>query len=270
MSRTIIQTNGQEVSQSNPLPIDISDADKASASGGGNNTYSNASGDFIATPTNNTKNIVLSSYASTVLSSVIGLKNFINGSVVRVKADGTREVLPMTNLAFSSNTLTLADMTTNFATTDTVVVTLVGPDKAFDETNDQAKVTLNTAIASNADSIAARLATDVVQDGLTSLTPKFAAISASGSGNNTIVAAVTGKKIRVLEFALSFSGTVNAKFQSAAGGTDLTGLFYGAANSQVPGSFNPLGKFETASGALLNLNLSAAVAVGGYVVYVEV
>src|SRR5262245_40710763 len=104
--------------------------------------------------------------------------------------------------------------------------------------------------------------------------PKTVPIAASTLGAaNTIVAGVTGQIIRVLGFHLSFSGTVNAKFQSN-GTTDLSGLFYGGAAIQVPGadlpSF-PHGKapayFETLSGEPLTLNLSAAVAVGGFVTY---
>lgn len=129
---------------------------------------------------------------------------------------------------------------------------------------------LYTGLKSTIDSISAKLASDAVMNGATELTPKFAAIAASTSGNNTIVAAVTGKKIRVLAYKLSFSGTVNGKFQTGAGGTDLTGLIYGVANVIDKGDFSPVGHFETAAGALLNLNLSGAVAVGGYIVYVEV
>ena len=84
-----------------------------------------------------------------------------------------------------------------------------------------------------------------------------------------IVAAVTGKKIRVIAGKLSFSGTVNAKWQSSTT-SDLTGLTYGVANTLDPYQFNPGGHFETVAGELLNLNLSAGVAVGGYVDYVEV
>lgn len=100
---------------------------------------------------------------------------------------------------------------------------------------------------------------------------KFAKIAAASNGDNTLVAAVTGKKIRVLSYSLSAAGAVNGKFQSGAGGTDLTGLKYFAA--ALPGAtwpFNPGGWFETASAALLNLNLSGAVAVGGELSYVEV
>jgi hypothetical protein len=102
------------------------------------------------------------------------------------------------------------------------------------------------------------------------VTPKFGTIAASTSGNNTILAAVTGKKIRVLSLWLISNGTVNVKFQSAAGGTDLSGLAYLVANTGMVLPFNPAGWMETASAALLNLNLSAAIAVGGGFTYIEV
>ena len=102
------------------------------------------------------------------------------------------------------------------------------------------------------------------------VTPKFVAIAASASGNNTILAAVTSKKIRVLAASFISNGTVNAKFQSGAGGTDLTGLYYLVVNSGAILPYNPAGWFETASATLLNLNLSAAIAVGGSITYIEV
>lgn len=112
--------------------------------------------------------------------------------------------------------------------------------------------------------------TSTVYSGTTALTPKFVPISASSSGNNTILAAVTSKKIRVLGMYITSNGTVNAKFQSGAGGTDLTGLGYLIANAGWVLPYSPIGWFETASNTLLNLNLSAAIAVGGVLVYVEV
>jgi hypothetical protein len=112
--------------------------------------------------------------------------------------------------------------------------------------------------------------TSTVYNGTTALTPKFAAITASTSGNNTIVAAVNPKKIRVLAVQLIANAAVNAKWQSGASGTDLTGLAYLAANGGYVLPYNPVGWFETGSNTLLNLNLSGAVAVGGSVVYIEV
>lgn len=114
------------------------------------------------------------------------------------------------------------------------------------------------------------LNTKTLANGATSLTPKFAKIAAASNGNNTLVSAVALKKLRVLALTLSFSGSVNGKLQTAAGGTDLTGLFYGAVNVVVTLPFNPLGWCETVAGELLNLNLSGATAVGGCLTYVEV
>jgi hypothetical protein len=118
--------------------------------------------------------------------------------------------------------------------------------------------------------VAATNETSTVFSGTTALTPKFAKISASSSGNNTIVAAVVGKKIRVLAYNFIANGTVNGKFQDGAGGTDLTGLKYCVVNSGMVAPYNPVGWFETSSNTLLNLNLSGAVSVGGELVYVEV
>jgi hypothetical protein len=57
----------------------------------------------------------------------------------------------------------------------------------------------------------------------------IAAISAATLGDNAVVAAVTGKKVRVRGYAL-YNGVAtaqNAKWRS--GTTDITGLLYGAA-----------------------------------------
>lgn len=107
--------------------------------------------------------------------------------------------------------------------------------------------------------------------------PKTVAIAASASGGNELVAAVSGQEIRVLAYKLSFSGSVNAKFQSDSAGTptDLTGLFYGTAAKDsdstnlpdAPASGRPYAHFETGPGKNLSLNLSAAVAVGGWLMY---
>lgn len=125
-------------------------------------------------------------------------------------------------------------------------------------------------------SVAAPLPTQATQEsnqmtaGGTVVTPKFAAIAASSSGNNTLVAAVTSKKIRVLAMWLSANGSVNAKIQDGAGGTDKTGLAYLVVNTGFVLPYNPVGWLETTANTLLNLNLSASVAVGGGLVYVEV
>lgn len=104
----------------------------------------------------------------------------------------------------------------------------------------------------------------------TLLTPKYAVISASSSGANTIVSAVASKKIRILRYSLSANGAVNAKWQSATTPTDITGLHYLTQYSGFGASFCPVGICETVAGEALSLNLSGAVAVGGVLTYVEV
>lgn len=137
--------------------------------------------------------------------------------------------------------------------------------------SDDALLSAMAAIRDSTATINVAPDTSVIKNANADLTPKFAAIAASTSGNNTLVAAVTAKKIRVLAYNLIGNGAVNAKFQSGASGTDLTGLKYiAAAGGGICAPFNPVGWFETGAGVLLNLNLSGAVAVGGELVYVEV
>lgn len=103
---------------------------------------------------------------------------------------------------------------------------------------------------------------------------KFAKIDVSSSGSNTIVSAVTGKKIRVLAYTIIAAGAVTAKWQSAS--TDLSGAMSLAANGGAAPSIsilapgNMIGLFETAPGEALNLNLGGAVNVAGHMTYIEV
>lgn len=99
---------------------------------------------------------------------------------------------------------------------------------------------------------------------------KFAKIDAATSGDNTLVAAVAGKKIRVISLLLVSSGTVNVRFESGASGTALTGQMNLIANTGFSMNWNPGGWFETAAGSLLNLELSGATSVDGSLSYVEV
>jgi hypothetical protein len=120
------------------------------------------------------------------------------------------------------------------------------------------------------DNVGAAIQTNQMMDGTTSLTPKFAAIDVGASGDNTLVALVSGKKIRVLQVTLIATAAVNVRFESGAAGAALTGQMALTANSGFEASFCPVGLFETASGVLLNLELSSAVPVDGWLVYVEV
>lgn len=114
------------------------------------------------------------------------------------------------------------------------------------------------------------LNTKLLRDGATDVTPKHAIIAAAATGANSIVAAVSGKRIKVLAYNFTSNGAVNAKFQS--GSTDLTGLTYmPAAGQGKVANFNPAGWFDpTAVNTALNLNLSTNIAVGGELTYIEI
>lgn len=100
--------------------------------------------------------------------------------------------------------------------------------------------------------------------------------SVSTAGDNTIVASSTGNKIRVLSYWMQATGgAVNVRWESGTGGTFLIGGTGAGGRivlvaQQIMQDQDPYLVFETASGALLNLNLSGAVAVNGRVTYVLV
>ena len=99
---------------------------------------------------------------------------------------------------------------------------------------------------------------------------KRAVIDAATSGNNTLVAAVTGKKIRALAAFFTMTGTaVTIRFEDGAGGTALTGQMGPTAGQTIVLPFNPVGWFETSDATLLNLELSGAQSVDGSLVYIE-
>ena len=96
---------------------------------------------------------------------------------------------------------------------------------------------------------------------------KYAVIDAATSGNNTLVAAVAGKKIRILAVFMIAAGTVIARFESAADGTAMSGQMNLAITSGFCLPFSEAGWGETVAGDLLNLELGGAVSVDGMLVY---
>lgn len=111
---------------------------------------------------------------------------------------------------------------------------------------------------------------DVWMNTQTSKPIRRVAIDHATSGDNTLVAAVSNTKIRVLAVCLIAAGAVTARFESGAAGTALTGQMNIAANGGFVLPFNPVGWFETAASDLLNLELSGAVSVDGVLVYQEI
>jgi len=97
-------------------------------------------------------------------------------------------------------------------------------------------------------------------------------IGVTAAGDNTLVAAVTGKKIRVLGAVVIGTGGANTvRFESGASGTALTASI-DLTNQDAGGMFpiHGVGWFETAAGALLNLELANATLVEVNLVYEEI
>lgn len=92
-------------------------------------------------------------------------------------------------------------------------------------------------------------------------------IAVSASGVTELVALVAAKQIVVHQLSLVANAAVNAKFQSHTTPTDLTGLYYCAANGGIVLPWSDSGWFRTLTGEALDINLSTAVAVGGVLVY---
>lgn len=90
-------------------------------------------------------------------------------------------------------------------------------------------------------------------------------IAATTSGDATVVAAVPGKRIRVVGYALVAGAAVTVKWKSGA--NDITGSMALAANGGVSHPGDGAEPLETRPGEALILNLSAIATVGGHLTY---
>lgn len=96
-------------------------------------------------------------------------------------------------------------------------------------------------------------------------------IAATDANANAIVAAVAGRRIKVLDYVLVADAAVKVKWQSAS--TDISGLMnlaaagYGVSSPGATNSLQSVPKLMTAAGEALNLHLSGAVVVGGHLTY---
>jgi hypothetical protein len=100
------------------------------------------------------------------------------------------------------------------------------------------------------------------------IVPQYALISESTAATNDLVAAVTGKKIRVLSYVLNAAGGANTiTFKSAS--TAISGAMDVGDNVSLVADCAS-GLFETAKGEALNLTQSGATLVAGHLTYVLV
>ena len=98
--------------------------------------------------------------------------------------------------------------------------------------------------------------------------PSSSSIDVSTSGNNTLIAAVTGQIIRVYQIFIVFNGDVNIIFRDGAS-TGLTGTMNMLSNGTFVLDYSGRPWFTTASGNAFVLNLSGAVQASGRVYFLQ-
>lgn len=106
----------------------------ASGAGGGSIVYTNAAGDFTATANAGTKTITI-----TGLPFTLEEIHVVGGSMKKIDVDDKVSTVPLTDVKVTVGVITLEDAD-DFVATDTVYVTLIGPDKWYDRDQDHAKM----------------------------------------------------------------------------------------------------------------------------------
>lgn len=119
-------------------------------------------------------------------------------------------------------------------------------------------------------SISVGLETDALMSSLTTLTPKFFTQSVTASSTDvSVVAAVGGKKLRVVALVVQCGATATDVTFESSTTTRKHKVLAGANGGQVL-DFNPVGWFETATGESLTITTSSGSTTEISGVYVEV
>lgn len=101
---------------------------------------------------------------------------------------------------------------------------------------------------------------------------KYASFTGAGAGSNVIVAAVAGKKIKVLHYAVGTTNpSVTTAFAFQSAGNNITGVFGALATDKVYFECGCLeGLFATVAGEELQILNGGANTLEGHITYVEV
>ena len=100
------------------------------------------------------------------------------------------------------------------------------------------------------------------------VTPQFATISLTATG--TVVAAVAGKRVRVLAYLVVCTAPNAITWQTSTGNVPLSGSMSFGTSGGVSAPFSQVGHFQTVSGDSLSLLLGSATQVSGHLTYVMV
>ena len=99
---------------------------------------------------------------------------------------------------------------------------------------------------------------------------KYAVINAAASGTATVVAAVTGKSIRVLSYVACSGGNTTVEWFSDDGsGTALSGAMNLQGIDQITVAYSPDGQFQTVSGEALAVTVGGNI-IRGHLSYIEI
>lgn len=93
---------------------------------------------------------------------------------------------------------------------------------------------------------------------------QFATITTAGT-SDTIVAAISGKRIRVLNYVLLATSASTATWKSNT--TAISGVLPVGAYGGAVGPFSPAGHFQTAIGEALKLDQGSSANVQGHLTY---
>ena len=105
---------------------------------------------------------------------------------------------------------------------------------------------------------------------MATITFKAALINAAAAADREAVAAVSGKKIAVHGYVVMTDATGGTfRWESAAGGTALSGVFILPAGGKLILPFSEVAWFTTAAGAALSMEVGAG-AIDGHLIYSEV
>ncbi|MEE8234319.1 MAG: hypothetical protein V3R41_06540 [Gammaproteobacteria bacterium] len=110
--------------------------------------------------------------------------------------------------------------------------------------------------------------TDLVDKG-TPILPNFPAFSFSSTGDNTIVAAVPGKRIKVVQIMMTADAQATVKFTDGAGGSVLCGPQSMVEGVPLVFPFCSLGWMITSVNTAFVVNFSDATNIGGCVCHLE-
>jgi hypothetical protein len=213
--------------------------------------------------------------AGSANANVMTVQGIASGTPVPVKTNAAGDVAA--KLTDGTNTAAVKAANTAPVAADPALVVAISPNSTNANGSAASANSAPVVIANDQKTLAVAQDVTLIADGNAGTTITIsaagnrAALTASSSGATTMVAATASKTIRVLALYLSANGAVNLNLQSHTTTSQKTGLTYcAAAGDGIVLPFNPCGWFDTVAGEALDINLSAAVAVDGYCLYVKI